>query len=169
MTARRDLLKVGNVSGLHGVSGWIKVYSYTDPPANIFEYDPWILEHNGQQHVVVLRHGKQRGRGLIAKLADIDDRDQAAAWVGADISIERSELPETAEGQYYWSDLVGLEVQTAAGVALGCVERLFETGANDVLVVNGDRERLIPWIRGDVIKNVDLDNARITVDWDPDF
>lgn len=169
MTVQHDLLQVGYVSGLHGVSGWIKVYSYTDPPANIFDYDPWIIEYSGQQHVVRLRDSRPQGAGLVAKLADVDDRDQAAALVNAKIFINRTQLPETVVGEYYWADLVGLAVLTDDGVELGTVERLIETGANDVMIIHGDRERLVPWIKGDVVKQVDLENKCITVAWDPDF
>ncbi len=169
MTVRRDMLKVGHICGLHGVSGWVKVYSYTDPPRNIFEYDPWIIEHDAVQQVMALLDAKPHGAGLVAKLAGIDNRDAAAALLDATIFIRREQLPAPAAGEYYWADLVGLEVVTGDGQKLGSVKRLFQTGANDVMVVSGDRERLIPWIVDDVIAEVDFESDRITVMWDPDF
>lgn len=169
MTARCEPLKVGYISGLHGVSGWVKVFSYTDPPDNIFNYQPWSLEQGMQRRTVSLVDAKRHGSGLIARLQGIDDRDAAAPLVGATITVPRDRLPVPSAGQYYWADLVGLEVVNSDGQKLGVIQRLFETGANDVMVVTGDRQRLIPWLTGDVITDVDLVRGRITVQWDPDF
>lgn len=163
------MLEVGYISGLHGVSGWVKIYSFTDPPRNIFEYDPWILEYNDETVVVSLLDARPQGAGLIARLSGIDDRDQATPLVGATISIRRDQLPPPAADEYYWADLVGLDVVTEDGQSLGAVKSLFQTGANDVMIVAGDRERMIPWVKRDVIVAVDLANRRITVNWDPDF
>ena len=112
---------------------------------------------------------RPHGKGLAARLVGLDDRDEAAALMGADIAVWRDELGEPEPGQYYWADLVGLEVRHAEGQSFGKVEGLMATGANDVLVVKGERERLIPFIQGQVIKGVDLGAGIITVDWDPDF
>jgi 16S rRNA processing protein RimM len=102
-------------------------------------------------------------------IAGIDDRDIAASLLNTQIAVRREQLPPAAEGEYYWSDLVGLAVRTIAGVELGKVTHLMQTGANDVLVVKGDRERLIPFLQPDVVKRVDLDAGIIEVDWDPEF
>lgn len=113
--------------------------------------------------------GRQHGKGVVAHLQDCDDRDQAQALMGHEIGIRRDQLPVTAPGEYYWSDLHGLKVITLDGEALGTVDHLIETGANDVLVVKGERERLIPFISEQVIISVDLDAGEIQVDWDKDF
>ena len=113
--------------------------------------------------------GRIHGKGLVARLEGVDDRDTAHSLKGFDIAVNRDQLPKTTEGEYYWVDLEGLDVRTIEGVALGKVDYLFETGANDVLVVKGDRERLVPYISDQVIKSVDLQKALIVVDWDPDF
>ena len=169
MTARGATVTLGRVSGLHGVKGWIKVFSYTDPQQAIFDYTPWTLDKDGERRNFAIGQGRQHGSRLIASLAGIDDRDEAANWVGATILIDREGLPPTAENEYYWADLIGLVVVTQQGRELGRVERLFETGANDVLVVTGERERLIPWLPDRVIVDVDLDQGQIRVDWDPDI
>jgi len=83
--------------------------------------------------------------------------------------VPRSALPAAGEDEYYWSDLEGLRVETLEGVDLGTVDHLIETGANDVLIVRGDRERLIPFLRPSVVREIDLVAARIRVAWDPDF
>lgn len=165
----RDSVVVGRVSGLHGVRGWVKVYSYTDPREGIAAHRRWTVAQRGQAREFDVEQAQRHGSRMIAKLRGIDDRDAAAALVGAEIAIDRSALPETAPGEFYWADLIGLEVETEEGEPLGRVERVFETGANDVLVVTGERERLIPWLYGRVVTEVDLRAKRIRVRWDPEF
>ena len=113
--------------------------------------------------------GRVHGRGLVARLEGITDREVARTLVGAEIAVLREQLPALTEGDYYWADLIGLRVLTEDGLELGVIDYLFETGANDVLVVKGDRERLIPYVQGDVIKGIDLEQGEMRVDWDPDY
>ena len=116
-----------------------------------------------------LAEGRRQGKGLVARISGIGDRDQAAGLVGEDIAILRSQLPEAVDGDFYWVDLIGLEVVNEDDVSLGKVSKLIETGANAVLVVDGERERLIPFIKGAVVKAVDLDSGTIRVDWETDY
>jgi 16S rRNA processing protein RimM len=116
-----------------------------------------------------LAAGSRHGKGVIARLADCENRDQAQALMACEIGIRRDQLPATAPGEYYWRDLQGLKVVTVKGELLGTVDHLIETGANDVLVVKGERERLIPFVLGRVIVDVDLDKREIQVDWDESF
>ncbi len=164
-----EMIILGRVSGLFGVKGWVKVYSHTSPRQGILGYKTWYLMQNDGWQRHTLAAGQAHGKGVVAKLAGYDDRDQAATLIGIDIAVKREQLPKLAPGEYYWSDLEGLRVETVDGVDLGVVSHLFETGANDVLVVKGERERLIPYTRGEAIKEVDLQTGRIIVDWDPDF
>lgn len=167
--ARDRLIILGRVSGLFGVRGWVKVHSYTDPPDNIVGYRPWRVGCRGEWRSMAVRDGRRQGRAIIAHLAGIDDRDGAASLIGCDIAVPRSQLPPPQAGEYYWVDLEGLRVETTEGVDLGRVDHLLETGANDVLVVQGDRERLIPFVEPDVVTAVDFDAGLIRVAWDPDF
>lgn len=165
-----DYLNVGQVSGVFGVKGWVKVYSFTDPRENILQYSPWILRKNNQIHEVKLLGGRRQGSLVVANLQDINDRDAAAELMGSDILILRQQLPKPDADEYYWADLIGLDVQNQEGCKLGKVDHLLETGANDVLVVvDGDIERLIPFLQQSTILKVDLDGGVIVVDWDPDF
>ena len=109
-----------------------------------------------------------QGRGVIARLEGCRDRDAAGGYRGCEIAVERSRLPELEEGEFYWADLVGLQVVTTGGDDLGRVERMMETGANDVMVVRGGVERLIPFLSGTVVRSVDPDGRAIVVDWHPD-
>jgi 16S rRNA processing protein RimM len=161
-------ITLGKIIGVFGVKGWVKIYSYTRPIEKIFEYSPWVLEFEDSSFEVKVRDGQNHGKGLIARFEGIGDRNQAEKLTGARIAVPEQALPATDEDEYYWSQLSGLNVVTTEGIDLGKVIELFETGANDVMVVRGDRERLIPFTRNAVI-NVDLDGQKITVDWDPDF
>ena len=162
-------LLVGRISGVFGVKGWVKVYSYTDPRDNIVNYPRWYLKRGGQWQPVELEAGRKHGKAVVAKLEGVDDREAALALRDVDIAIDRAQLEKLGPEEYYWADLIGLRVVTLEGVELGRVERLMETGANDVLVVEGDRERLIPYIRDQVIASIDLEAGEIRVDWDPEF
>ncbi len=163
----RGTVPLGYVAGVHGVRGWVKIHSWTEPREAILEYQPWLLE--GEDAPVRYRAGKRHGKAVIVALPGVDDCDQARRLVGREIAVRREQLPEPARGHYYWSDLVGLEVVTLGGQRLGRVERLLETGANDVLVVRGERERLIPFVPGAQVRRVDLEAGVVEVDWDPEF
>ena len=160
---------LGRIAGAYGIKGWVKVISETSPADNITAYPSWQLGREDKWQKYTLTSARPHGKGIVAKLDGVEDRDKAESLKGRLIAVNREELPQAAEGEYYWADLQGLAVRTTEGVDLGKVDYLFETGANDVLVVKGDKERLVPFIREQVIKAVDLKQGLITVDWDPDF
>jgi 16S rRNA processing protein RimM len=161
-------ITLGKIVGVYGVKGWVKVFSESRPREQIFEYSPWILELDGKRSEINVLQGRVHGKGLIAQLEGIEHRDLAEKLTGAVISVAEQALPETDKDEYYWSQLTGLCVVNTEGTVLGEVTGLLETGANDVMVVRGDKERLIPFTRYAVIQ-VDLDGRLITVDWDPEF
>ncbi|NLO80444.1 MAG: ribosome maturation factor RimM [Xanthomonadaceae bacterium] len=168
--ADEQLVVVGSVVGLFGVRGWVRVISHTQPRENLLKYRNWRLGRDGKWQPTTLEAGHPHGKGLVLKLKGYDDRDQARVLIGQDIAVPRSELPPLPEGEYYWVDLVGLRVETTDGHALGRVDHLLETGANDVLVVRGeDKGRLIPFVQEQFVKEIDLDAGLIRVDWDPEF
>jgi len=165
-----ELINVGEIAGVFGIKGWVKVYSHTDPRENILKYSPWILKKDNALKQVKLINGKRQGKSIVACLEGFTDRNIAESYVDWGILIKKSQLPKSGNGDYYWADLVGLRVETESGISLGKVDYLIETGANDVLVVNdGDEERLIPFLHQQVIKSIDLFDKLIIVDWDPDF
>ena len=160
---------LGYVSGLYGVKGWIKIHSYTDPRDAILAYRGWMLERAGRWEPVAIAEGRPHGKTVVARIEGVDDRDQAAAFIGLQIGVERAALPATDKDQYYWSDLEGLTVVNKAGAEIGRVAYLLETGANDVMVVDkAGREVLIPFVTGDIVRDVDLDGGTIRVDWEWD-
>lgn len=163
-----DWVELGVVSGVFGIKGWIKVRSHTRPREGILSYSRWYL---GEPHDRVVKEvigGRMQGGGVVARIAGCEDRNSAQEWVGRMIAVPRAELAETAVDEYYWRDLIGLAVETTAGVGLGRVREILETGANDVLVLDGDDERLIPFI-GQVVNSVDLKRGTIVVDWEGDY
>jgi 16S rRNA processing protein RimM len=163
------LIVIGRISGLYGVAGWVRVFSETEPREGIVGYTPWLVGRRGRWEVREVEGGHRLGKGVVAKLAGFDDRDSAAELLGAEVAVRRDQLPSPAPGSYYWADLEGLEVLTVEGVSLGRIERLFATASNDVMVVKADREHLVPFIREQVVKRVDLGAGVIEVDWDPEF
>ena len=160
---------VGRITRAHGVRGWVRIQSWTAPPENLLAYRPWLLRDGSAWKPVAVHEVDPQPKGLIARLEGTDDRNGADALAGQEIAVPRSCLPAAAGDEYYWFDLIGLAVRTPDGRELGQVERLLETGANDVLVVHGeDRERLVPFIAS-VVLEVDLEAGRLVADWDPDF
>ncbi len=166
---RRVLL--GRIVGVHGVRGEVKLESWTEPRLAIFGYSPWLLERpSGRFEEVTGARGHVQGKGVVAELPGIVERDAAAALIGVDIWVPRAALPALAPGAFYQTDLEGLQVVNVAGEPLGRVSHVFGNGAHDVLVTHDDagRQHLIPWIRERYVKAVDLDARRITVDWSQD-
>lgn len=161
---------LGQVIGVHGIRGSIKILSYTRPRDNIFSYPQWWLFHDNTWRAYILCDGRSQGKGLVADLEGIGDRDAARALIGADIAVSRDQLPALPAGEYYWFDLIGLEVRNRDGESLGQVVRLEETGANDVLVVRSasGQEQLIPYVADYYVLAVDLDAGMIAVDWQPE-
>ena len=157
------------MTGLYGVKGWIKVHSYTHPRENIVNFRRWMLRRGEDRASMSVENGRLQGRTVVAKLLEVDDRDEARALIGAEIMVERDDLPPCEPDEYYWTDLEGLGVRSASGDALGRVDYLFSTGAHDILVVEGDRQRLIPFVMHRVVREIDMQRGVIVVDWDPDY
>lgn len=159
---------LGHVDGVYGVQGWVKLHSYTDPRVAILEYSDCQMKTADEWRPARISEGKAHGKGVIARIDGIDDRDAAALCIGAEIAVLRKDLPEPEDGHYYWADLEGLRVVHRDGAELGRVAYLLATGANDVLVVQGEREILIPFVPGSVVLEVDLSQGSIRVDWEWD-
>ncbi len=162
-------VSIGHFAGCFGVKGWVKVFSYTEPKENILAYSPWILIEQGKFIEFKVIEGSRHGKTLVAHLDGIESREDAAKYTGQELYINRGQLPEIEQDEYYWADLIGLTVLTVNNINLGRIDSLIETGANDVLVVKGDQERLIPFLQKDVVRSVDLEGGKIHVSWDPDF
>ena len=175
---RPAVVPVGTVGRAHGVRGWVRVRSDMDPPEDLLRHDTWLAEcADGRWRPVVVRSARAHGNVFVAHFEGVEDREAAAGLAGTRVGLPRDVLPALDDGQYYWVDLIGLEVLDEAGESLGVVQEMIETGANDVMVVRPgiapapgraptrERERIIPFLAGDVVRKVDLDAGRILVSW----
>jgi 16S rRNA processing protein RimM len=165
----RPLMTLGRISGVYGVRGWVRIHSYTEPRDNILGFGRWILLHRGERRVIEVEATRFASGSVLAKLAGVDDRDVARGWTGAEIAVERRELPPCGPGEYYWADLEGLAVVTPDGDRLGAVDHLIATGAHDVIVLDGAPGRMIPFVADRIVRKVDFDAGEIVVDWDPAY
>lgn len=176
MATAAALLLVGRIGAAHGIRGWVKVHSFTDPLENILDYQPWTLRGTEGERPVKVTASRWQGKQLVVQLDGESDRTRAEAnYCGREVLVPASVLPVLPADEFYWRDLIGLRVQLVDGRDLGKVTSMMETGANDVLVVRGDSdsidrsERLLPWLPDKVVKQVDTDAGMMTVDWDPEF
>jgi len=159
---------VGRFGAPYGVKGWVRVVSYTDPPANLLIYRPWRLRREDGWADLEVAGVKPHQRGFVAQIAGVTDRTAAERFVGREIGVPEDVFPDTVEDEYYWKDLVGLDVDQCDGRRLGRVSRLFETGSRSVLVVSYEGgERLIPFVSHYVLE-IDLEARRMVVDWAAD-
>ncbi|MEM6986929.1 MAG: ribosome maturation factor RimM [Pseudomonadota bacterium] len=159
----------GKITGHYGVRGWVKVFAYTRPLEGLLDYRSWWVKAAGNWLELKVAESRVHGKGIIARIDGVADRNAAEPLLGKEFFVQRGDMPAADEDSFYWADLIGMDVVNLAGETLGVVDHLFETGANDVVVVRGDKERLIPWLRPDVVVEVDLVGRRLTVDWDADF
>lgn len=160
---------VGRISGVYGVKGWVKIHSYTEPLENILTYKPWLMSKGEEWQPIKLESGKRHGKGIVAQLAGYHDRDQALALRGVEIAIWPEQRVSLEENEFYWTDLIGLRVINLEGIEFGHIDSLLDTGANDVLVVKGEQQRLVPYMRPQVVKSIDLNAGQMKVDWPADF
>ncbi|MFP3979405.1 MULTISPECIES: ribosome maturation factor RimM [Marinobacter] len=175
MTQNSQETVIGRITSVFGVKGWLKVYSFTDPIDGILGYTNWVLDLDGKRIPAKLEEGRRQGKAIVVRLKGINDRDLARTYCGAEVKVPTAELPELPEGDFYWRQLQGLDVFTVEGECLGRVDHLIETGSNDVLVVHAtagsidQRERLIPYLPGQVVREVNLAEHKLIADWDPEF
>ncbi len=163
------MVVMGKIVAAQGILGWVKVQTFTEYLDSLLDYGTWYAGSEADWQPTKVLEAKVHGKVLIAKLEGISDRNAAEKLKGKLIAVPRAEFPEQDDDEFYWSDLIGLPVQNLQDEALGIVENLLETGANDVLMVNGEHgQLLIPFIDS-VVLDVNLDNRMIRVDWQADY
>lgn len=166
---------LGKVGRVHGIKGWLRLNSFTSPPGNILSYAELHTELDNSPRLLRIDDSREQAKGLIVHFEGFDDPEAAKALTGCEIWVTSADLPALEDGSFYWHELQGLQVVNLQGQIFGSVQRLMETGANDVLVVAATaescdaRERLIPFLPERVIVQVSLQDRRITVDWDADY
>lgn len=169
MQEDKSQIVVGRIGGAHGLRGWLKIMSYTRPKENIFTYSPWLVHVDNTWQEIEIEESQQRGERLLVKMPGIENPEDARVYMNCDIAITREQLPALDEGEYYWHDLIGLEVFNQDEINLGKISEVTETGANDVLVVSRDGENkksiLVPLVMDVYVKQVDLIARTMHVDW----
>jgi 16S rRNA processing protein RimM len=171
-----ESLIVGTIGAPYGVKGWVKINSFTQNADSIFDYTPWVIKlAQGESKSINVDQWRFHSKSLVAKLEGVEDRDAAELVKNAEISILTSQLP-ALDTDHYWKDLIGMQVVTDKGYDMGVIKEMFETGANDVMLVKakvndafGQKERLLPFLYDSVVLEVNKDGNTITVDWDPAF
>ena len=159
------LVEVGRLGAAHGVRGWLRVQSFTDPPQRLFEWQRWRLQSGTEVNVL---ESRPQGNGWIARLEGIEDRDAAGRLSGQLVLVDRGELPATTAREYYRADLVGFEARNVEDVLLGVVDHFIDTPGNAVMVIRGTREYLVP-MSAQHLRSVDQQARRLIVDWPEDF
>jgi len=164
----QEKLVIGRVSSPHGIKGWLKILSYTDPVENIFSYKSIFLKKRNDYLPFEIEDYSISGKIIRMKLKGVDDRNHSEDIAECEILINRDDLPEISSDSYYWADLIGFQIKREGGEDLGILDSFLETGSNDVMVVIGinKNRNLIPFINRDVVKTVDMEGKVIIVDWD---
>lgn len=162
------MVVMGRIVAPYGVQGWVKIQPFTQTLDGLFDYEHWWIAGPSGWREAEIDEARIHGKVLVAKFVGCDGRDAAFALKGQEIAVSRDDMPAPDEDEYYWSDLIGLRVSNLQQVDLGEVKDVFATGANDVLVVQGQRERLIPFTE-QIVQNVNLATRYMLVDWDADF
>ena len=168
-------IRLGSINGSHGIRGWVRVFSHTDPMEAILDYSPWVLRKGREVKEVTVSEGRLSGKRLIARLADVESRDIADALSGYEIHVAREALLELERGNYYWFQLEGLAVRNREGTVFGRIDHMLETGANDVMVVKptessiDNQDRLIPYVMEEVVAEVNQEAGEVVVDWQVDY
>ena len=175
-----DAVEVGRIADAWGVKGWFKVLSHSADPQALFSSKRWFIlpSEKGAKTFsgvvkLAIKEAKTHSDTVVATAHDIDDRTAAEALRGARIFVSRASFPTAIKDEYYWVDLIGLDVVNREGVALGQVRELLSTGAQTVLVMEFEQdgktqERMIPFVAV-YVDDVDIAKRVITVDWQPDY
>jgi 16S rRNA processing protein RimM len=162
----KEAIVVGRIGAPYGVRGWLKVKSFTDPIDNILNYQPWLLSLKGTQISIRVLDGKIHSSTIVAKIEGCDDRDKALKYTNAEILVYRDQFAELEQDEYYWSDLIGLTVIKQDESVVGILDHMFSTGANDIMLVKGEKDYYIPYIFNTTVLSVNLKARTIHIKWD---
>ena len=184
-----DAIEVGRILDAWGVKGWVKVLAHSAEPEALFAAKDWFLQAPEARFrpgfsafsgtvSISLQECKVHSDTVVAKIAGLEDRSAAEALRGARIFLPRSSFPSASKDEYYWVDLIGLDVINREGLSLGTVRDLMTTGPQAVLCIEyqalaedgtqSAAERMIPFVAA-YVDLVDVPGKRIAVDWQPDY
>ncbi|MEM1243505.1 MAG: ribosome maturation factor RimM [Pseudomonadota bacterium] len=164
-----DLTIIGQFGKTHGIHGWLFVRSFTVPPSNLFNYQPWYIEQSSKyQQIKVIQHKNQQQK-FIVQLDQANTIEQVTPFINKYIFIEKTLLPNLPENEIYWSELEGFSVINRENVLLGKIDHLIEIANQTIIIVQGEKRYLIPYIKNQYVIIVDKLNKQMVVDWDKDF
>lgn len=169
MSEINDWVIVGQFGKVHGIKGFITLHSFTEPRDNILEYKPWFMLLNKQWQPIDLSKIEVNNKHILVKVEGFTEREQASELTHVQVGIKKTQLPTLPKGEFYWNELIGMQVHNTEGTALGFVKEILATGANDVLIIEGERRYLVPYLLDLYIIAIDAEQRAITVDWDADF
>lgn len=169
MDKNTDWIVVGRFGRPHGIKGFITIHSFTEPRDNILSYTDWHAYIAKQWQPLKIEQIETTNKSILAKIEGFHEREHLSSLTNVDLAISRTQLPSLTQGEYYWHQLVGMQVTNQQGIVFGKVTEIMPTGSNDVLVIEGERRHLIPYLPGQFIIDVDMDKNLISVDWDMDF
>jgi len=160
---------IGRIGSTYGIKGWLKVQSFTAPETNIFDYQPWLYQKRGQWVVLECDTFEAKPERLLIHIKGYDNPEMAKQLTGLEIATTRDQLPKLPKGEYYWHDLIGLEVVTTKQVSLGKVKNILSNAAHPLLEIQGEKQHLLPLLFDKFIVEVNLSERKIIADWDPEF
>jgi len=158
---------VGRLGQAYGIKGWLKLQSFTAPEDNIFKYAPWYIKHSRGYEPITITEFKPHSKGFVIHLSHCNDRTTAQTLVGFDIVIEQKQLPLLKEGEFYLVELEGMEVKTTTGLLLGTLSYFLPVGDTEVMVIEGEKQHLVPFLMDHFVKDINKKEKYIIVDWDP--
>lgn len=162
----KNIIPVGRFGAPHGVKGWIRVISFTKPESQIITYAPWNIKQGDKWVEFSFDEHALWSKKLVVLPSNFINRNEAEPLVNIEIGVSRDALPKL-EDSFYWCDLIGIEVKTVMGLNLGHIDSIMETGANDVLIIKGKQEHLVPFKRPEVVKSIDIEKGEMLIDWEP--
>lgn len=169
MDTDADWIIIGRFGRPHGIKGLVTVVSFTEPRDNVMHYTDWHARINQQWQPLKLLHLEMNNKFILTQIDGYQEREEVARLTNVDIAVEREQLPVLKPGEYYWHQLIGMQAVNQQGLLLGTVTDMLPTGANDVLVVVGEKRHLIPYLPGKYVVEINDSQHMITVDWDADF
>ncbi|MBI2786212.1 MAG: ribosome maturation factor RimM [Legionella longbeachae] len=169
MNNQENWIVIARFGRPHGIKGFVTVHSFTEPRENVLNYADWHACMNNKWQPIKLLHAEVQNKSIIVQVEGYPDRELVAQLTNIEIAVQQAQLKNLAPGEYYWHQLIGMNVTNQKGELLGKVVEIIPTGANDVLVVEGNKRYLIPYLPDQFILEINPDQQVITVDWDVDF
>lgn len=170
MSKQAAWVVIGRFGRTHGIKGRILVHSFTEPKSNIMKYrNQWHIEKKGEFSPVDILSLQEQGNNLLAHIKGYEQENIAKMLTNTTIAVPGENLEKLPDGEYYWHDLVGMHVVNKEGLDFGVVTDVMATGSNDVLIVDGSKRHLVPYLLDQHVLSIDMDHQKIIVDWDFDF